>query len=110
MDDLDIKEVEIHGRKYRVREARLGDFLAAKSLPGDEFIIQMLGNMLIDEDGADYGVDKVKAVPLRAFNRLSKIVEEMISPDPAPLDPNASSSTVSPSLSAGPLFESSRED
>ena len=53
---LKIQELRIEGHTFRIREPRLRDFLATRSVPADkqdEYVITMLSSMMVDENGED---------------------------------------------------------
>lgn len=91
---LKIQEVNIDGQVFRVREPRLKDFLATRSLVGqDEYVVVMLAGMLIDENGKDRGREFVENLPLRYLNPLSELVNDLTKVDTDPLSPSDGSST-----------------
>lgn len=98
---LRIETIEVDGVEFKVREPRLSDFLRARSLPSEEFVVSMLGDMLLDEKGEPYGRDKVGDLPLRVFTPLADVVNRMVTPTSDPLVQKTGSSTDSPLPSAG---------
>jgi hypothetical protein len=93
MTSLRTEEVVVEDVTYTVREPKLADFMACRGMPGEEFIVNMLGTMVLGENGEPIGAAAVGEFPLRAFAPLADVVNRMVAPPTVPLDPNSGSST-----------------
>jgi hypothetical protein len=93
---LKIQELQIDGVILRVREPRLSDWLRARKAPEDEFMFNMLAGMVLDESGKELGLEGVLGLPLRVFDSLSVLTNQMMTGNESgPLAGTGGSSTGS---------------
>lgn len=89
---LKIQELSVGGVTYRLREPRLRDHINAQAREGgqEQYVIHMLGGMLIDENGTELGPEAILDLPLTAFNALSQAMEGFAAPPlPVPTAPSS---------------------
>jgi hypothetical protein len=91
---IKIQEVEIDGVSYRIREPRLRDYVASRGRPTEDMVIVFLSGMLLDEDGKEFGEERVNDLPLKSFGRLSDIVNGFLSEEKDPLDRKSDSASA----------------
>lgn len=94
---LNIQEVSVNGRSYRMREPRLRDYLDSKSVEGPEVMILFLSRMLLNDQDEAIGMEAVRDLPLKDFGALSDAANNLMSENSdGPLDQTNGSATASP--------------